>query len=106
MPGGAQVDDTQPGMTENARVIRTRPKAAIVRTAMDDAGNKRVHRLPARPTRAPAEFPRYASTIHRKAFFCSRRTPLTHQSGAITQATPAATAIPAGNFIKRLKAAD
>ena len=48
MAGGAEIDDAQAGMPKGARSIRRRPKSAVVRAAMGDAGHHRMDRLSVR----------------------------------------------------------
>jgi hypothetical protein len=60
MAGGAEVDDAQARMTEDANAVRRRPKASIIRPSVADAGDHRVHRLPARMG-PPVQFAGYAA---------------------------------------------
>src|SRR5262245_51554748 len=60
MAGRAEIDDAQARMTEDANAFRRRPKAAIIRPAVPDAGDHCIHRLPTRMGR-PVQFASYAA---------------------------------------------
>src|SRR5215831_2134117 len=115
MAGGAEIDDAQSHMTKDANAFWRRPKAAIIGPAVADAGDHRVHRLPARmgPPVQGAGYAahRFATKIlypllkaassFRHRYSMARA----HQSGAVIQTEMAATTIPKGSFISKLMVA-
>ena len=68
MAGGAEIDDAQTRMSKNADAVRRRPKAAIIRTSMGNAGNHSYQLLPG--SRGPSNSVRQLCRTYSCVFCC------------------------------------